>query len=194
MGRCIDDMKKILYIRYPEGKPDVMCSVTPTTLLCVDKSENLSRVQWLDLSGKKPKPAAGRQIIYMGNLKISDMCFVQDKHLLVVTDYLKGIFAYNTETGTLKWQVDEKPPGIEKDMHLNAVTADERGHMLVSDRNNECIHVLSVSDGSYIRCFLKGDDTLGRPEFIRWCKETSSLIAACYVQEKSYLKIIEAQF
>ena len=187
-------MKKILYT-YPVTAPGVICAVAPSTLLCVDQSkspESPFEVHWLDLSSKEPKPVEGRQTIHTELDRIDDMCFVQDgdKQLLIVTNY-KGFFAYNTDTDKLEWKVVEKP---NQNIGIRAVTTDGRGHLFASDYNNHSIHVYSVSDGSYIRSLRGGDNALCKPEFIRWCKKTSSLIVACYSAGKWYLKFISVQF
>ena len=194
--RDAKDVKKILYTypTYPVTAPGVVCAVTPSTLLFVDQSkspESPFEVHWLDLSGKEPKPVEGRQTIHTELDRIDDMCFVQDgdKQLLIVTNY-KGFFAYNTDTDKLEWKV-EKPSQYRG---IRTVTTDGHGHLFASDHNNHSILVYSVSDGSYIRSLRGGDNALCKPEFIRWCKKTSSLIVACYSAGKWYLKVINVQF
>ena len=141
------------------------------------------------------KPAEGKKIIHTQLDRIDDMCFVQsgDKQLLVVAKCDEGIFAYNTNTDRLEWGVVKKPPEMKESMDIGGITTDGNGHLFTSDCNNHCIHVYSVSDGSYIRCLLK-DYTLYKPKTIRWCEKTSSLIVACYWKENWSLKVINVQF
>ena len=188
-------MKKILHT-YPVERPGVICTAEPSTLLWVNRSKCLREVHWLDLTGKRPKPAEGKKIIHTQLGRIDDMCFIQNgnKQLLVAAKCDEGIFVYNTNTDTLEWKVVvAKRPEMKENMDVREITTDGHGHLFVSDGNNHCIHVYSLY-GSYMKCLLKHDYTLYKPGAIRWCDKTSSLIAECYWKEKWSVKVINVQF
>ena len=60
------------------------------------------------------------------------ICDLHHGELLVVAVENGGLFAYNTNTGELKWKVDRKPPGIEKSMVVSGVTTDNHGHLFMA--------------------------------------------------------------
>ena len=168
--------------------PGVLCA-TPSTLLYVDESKN--EIHWLDLSDAKPKPAAGKCTIDIES-KIRDVCVVKDgdkELLIVVVDEVNGVFAYNTETGKLEWKVDVAAPRIKYGMCPVGITTDGRGHLFVTDENNEFIHMFSASDGLYITD-LK---ITGNPQAIRWCKKSSSLVLNVIEKGKFHLNVINVQ-
>ena len=187
----------ILYTRRVEP-PGVICTATPSILLYVDESKTPREIHWLYLSCEPPKPAEGRKIVHTHLGRINDMCFVQDgdKQLLIITNYEEGLFAYNTNTDRLEWKVFRNPYGMKENMDVRGITTDGNGRLFVSDGNNHCIHVYSLSDGSYMNCLLKDDHPLYKPGTILWCEKTASLIVACdfFWKEKYSVKVIKVEF
>ena len=171
-------------------------TIAASTLIYVDGSRKPFEVHWLDLNELKPKPAAGKSVIHTQLDEIKDICFVQDgvKHLLIVAARDAGLFAYNTETDKLEWKVDDKVSGREKALDARGVTTDEHGHLFVADYTNECIHMFSTSEGYYLGRLIKGVETLGNPGRVHWSADTSSLLAACFLQGKWHLQLINIQY
>ena len=84
------------------------------------------------------------------------ICDLHHGELLVVAVENGGLFAYNTNTGELKWKVDRKPPGIEKSMVVSGVTTDNHGHLFMASFITLCsfkdkwhINAISVQYCSY---------------------------------------------
>ena len=122
------------------------------------------------------------------------MCFVKEEAkcsdgLLIVTPRgPQGIHAYNVETNSLQWKRE-----IEG-MARAGVAPDGHGHLFVFDGDNGCIHMLSVSDGHYMRCLIKqGDQGLGAPFFGVLSEEMSSLIVAHGKGNKRFISVIKVQ-
>ena len=161
-----------------------------------DGSKESIEVHQLDLSGSSPKTAAGKHVIHTEPDEIGDVCFVQDgdKQLLVAAAGDAGLFAYNTKTDKLEWKVDGNVTGMEEAVDVRGVTTDERGHLFVADYNNEYIHMFSTSEGQYLGRLMKGVETLGNPGRVYWIADTSSLVAACLLQDKWHLKLINIQY
>ena len=196
--RDVKDLKKILRSHtVAPHVPGVMCTtVAPSILLYVDESKNPRDVHWLDLSGTKPKPAAGKRVIHPEQKEVYDMCFAQygGKQLLIVAADDEGLFVYNSETDKLEWKLSGTPSQTEDKMLVTGVATDGRGHLFVADDGNKCIQMFSVSDGTHIRCLLKDENTLSNPDIIRWCQKTSSLLCLFCRGGKWHMKLINVQF
>ena len=179
-------------------KPTKLSTAGGSTLVYADASKKPVEVHWLDLSDAQPKPAAGKRVIQTEIDYIADMCFIHEgnKHLLIVAEPDEGIFAYNTETDRLEWKVGAKALGMENSMGVCGVTTDGRGHLFVADymSENKCIQIFSVSDGKYLGRLMKGVETIGNSGKVHWNAETSSLLAACYFQNKWHLQWINIQY
>ena len=68
---------------------------------------------------------------------------------------------------------------MKKAIGPQGVTSDGYGHLFVCDVHNACIQLFSVSDGKYFGTYLmRGEEGLGTPRLIRWCRNTSSLVVA----------------
>ena len=179
--RDANNLKKVIRTHtVAPHKPDVMCTgTTPSILLYVDVSTSPCEIHWKDL--QKLKPSAGKRVIHTKVTRIMAMCFVQHGHkqLLLVAAGDEGLFAYDINTDELEWEVDETP-GTEFIFSACGVTTDGCGHLFVTDGNNDCIQMFSVS-GRNLGCLMK--DKLCEPDNICWCKETSSLICATWSKE-----------
>ena len=177
-------------------EPVMLCATKLSSLLYVDWSKIPFEVHWLDLSESQPKPANGKSVIHTQHRNITDMCYVQNggKELLIIAAFREGVFAYNTLLNKLEWKMDRKPAGMEKGIAAYGVAADGRGHLYIADYDNHCIQMFSVSDGSYLRCLVvKGAKSLGRPDKIRWCEKSSSLLSTCWWKGSWHLKMINVE-
>ena len=91
------------------------------------------------------------------------MCFVtheKKKLILVTSESLMGIKAYDVSSGTVEWE--KNIPGMTK----SAMVSDGNGHLFVGDKDNKCIHVLSLSDGQHLgrlHVIEEGEQGLGFP-------------------------------
>ena len=176
-------------------KPGELCAVG---LYLLYKDLSKYEFYWLDLSDGQPKPAAGKPVTHTRNDDNEEMCFVQygEKCLLVVAGGDEGLFAYNTDTDKLEWKVEGELPGMKYRFSAFGVTTDRCGHLYVAEGSygNRCIQMFSASDGRYLGRLMKGVERIGDPIRVYSSAETSSLLAACYLQNKFYLQFINIQY
>ena len=194
--RDVDDFNKILYSHsVASHTPTTLETIASSTLLYVDGSKAPFKVYRLDLSESKPKLAPEKQVIPTQQTFVEDMCFVHygDKQLQVVAARGAGLFAYNAETNKLEWKVNGKVTGMEEAVDVRGITTDGRGHLFVADYKNECIYMFSTSEGQYLGRLMKGVETYGNPGRVYWSPETSTLVAACLLQDKWHLQLITIQ-
>ena len=160
-----------------------MFTSSPTTLLYEDVSKYPLAVRWLDCNTSPPQPASGINVTHTQQIQVWDMCFVKhgDNELLITTRGKGGgVYGYNTGTNKLEWIVKGQLYGMKKNICAEAITTDECGHLFVCDTKNVCIQMFSL-DGTYLGCALQaGEQDLGGPWRIRWCKGTSSLAGGSY--------------
>ena len=195
--RDVNDFNKILRSHsVAPHKPTQLDRNAASTLIYSDESTKNIDVHWLDFTGSNPKPPAGKVVIGTELHFIDDICFVQygDKQLLAVAARKAGLFVYNIRKDKLEWKVDGKVCGMERALRANGVTTDGRGNLFVADRGNECIQMFSASDGQYLGRLMKGVETIGGPFSVQWSAETSSLVAACYLNAEWHLQVINIQY
>ena len=60
---------------------------------------------------------------------------------------------------------------IEKEMFSYVVTTDRRGHLFVTDYNNECMQMFSTSDGKYLGSLMKDSEAIGGIFSVQWSAE-----------------------
>ena len=117
---------------------------------------------------------------------ITDMCRVEGTNNLVIalTGWFQeikgtGLHTYNVDTEDRKWSVKEKnPTNLIDDICFAGVTTDGNGHLFVCDVNNACVQMFST-EGTYIGPLIKkGEQGLGCPKWICWCKASSSLLVS----------------
>ena len=109
---------------------------------------------------------------------IWDMCCVEHKgkKLLVTTRGFIGMFAYNLATNEREWRVKGRRGGKKKDIGVESITTDGRGHLLVCGYKNACIWMFSTS-GNYLATIMRHrnlDEV--QPWCINWSHEMSSLL------------------
>ena len=197
--RDANDLSRILHTHsVAPHRPSTLYAATLSTLLYVDSSKQPREVHWLDLSGNKPKSAAGKRVIHTHNAQTRDLCFTRDgnKQLLVVADGIDGLFAYNTETDKLEWKVLGTVPGMNQAADPMGVTTDGQGHLFVGDyvNGNKSIQMFSVLDGHYLGCLMKDVNAHGTPARLRWCDRKSSLVTTFFCKGEWHLKVITVQF
>ena len=197
--RDVNDLKKVLHSHSmaPQG-PALLYAATPLTIMYLDANTKPYSVHWLNLTDVQSKIAAGKGVIHieLDDTSIRDMCLVQegDKQIVVVAGGDGGLFAYDTETGKLEWKVKEKPSEMMNAINTRGVTTDGHGHLFVCNTANECIQMFSASDGQYLGRLMRGVETIGYPAKVHWNAETSTLAAACLLQGKWHLQLINIQY
>lgn len=180
-------------------KPDgLFASSVPSVLLCEAQGSCPYEVHLLDCSGSEPKPLDGKNVIHTQRLCVSDMCVAQvgSKYLLVATDgsrYGGGVSAYKIKTDELEWSVRGKLEGMKKIMEACEVTTDGHGHLFLWDSNNKSIQMFST-EGRYLGTVMrKGEQGMGKPFDIQWCKANSSLVVGHKKEGKSSISFIQVQ-
>ena len=156
-------------------EPGRLCTVSPSTLLYVDKSKKPYEVHMLDCSETKPKPSVGPRNVEVGVTGRST-CFVKDGNeqlLMIAEDHL---YAYDLVEGKLKYHI--KCSNWSR-WGAVGVASDGRGHMFVCKGQTGSIDVYSVSDGKSLGCLIrKGEQGMGCPYRVQWCETKSSLVVA----------------
>ena len=113
----------------------------------------------------------------------------QKELILVTSESLMGIKAYDLSSGSLEWH--KNIPGMTK----SALVPDGHGHLFVADKDNKCIHMLSLSDGQNLGRLhvIEEGEGLGFPAWVDWSEETSSLILAHGKGNKRFISFIQIQ-
>ena len=196
--RDADDLDRVLYTHsVAPHKPAVMCSATPSSLMYVDDSQfpgSKLQVHCLDMSESQPKPAARKGVVHLEQECVFDMCCVQvdENPFLFVAQNVNGIYAYNTQRDLFVGVLNGKPPGMEENIIAHGITTDGRGNLYVADGGNRCIQVFSASNGRHIG-YVKDMETIGCPDKIRWCENTSSLIVSSWFEDMRWrLTVLDA--
>ena len=109
--------------------------------------------------------------------------------ILVVPESLTGIKAYDVKNSIVQW--DKEIPGMSR----CAMVSDGHGHLFVSDKDNKCIHMLSLSDGQHLGRLhvIEGEQGLGFPAWVAWSEETSTLVLAHGKRNKRFISFIQIQ-
>ena len=155
-------------------RPGAMCTVSQTSLLYVDLTEQPRGVKALDCSTPHPQAATSVNVSSIRLNGLLNLCYVKDrnKHLVVTTHDWKAVSAYDVTSGELEWTVKGQLPGM-KEIAPCGVLTDERGHLLVSDLNNAALQMFSL-DGNYLGAAVRaGEQGLGSPWFFNWCDQIS---------------------
>ena len=165
-----------------------------SVLMYKDGTKKPPEIHWIDCSTIPPKEISQKNIILNTEIIFRDMCFVKEEAksrnglLIVAAGGPQGIHAYNANTNSLEW--NKEINGIKQ----AGVASDTHGHLFVCDGDNECIHMLSVSDGQYMGCLIKqGDQGLGAPLWGTWSEEISSLIVAHAKGDKRVISVVKVQ-
>ena len=154
--------------------PGPMCTVSPTSVLYVDLTEQLRGVKALDCSSCPPKAATSMNVSNIRLNGLLNLCYVKDrnKQLVITTHDWKAVSAYDVTSGDLEWTVRGKLQGMNEIAPCGVLT-DGRGHLLVSDLRNGALQMFSLY-GKYLGAAVKaGEQGLGSPWFFNWCDQIS---------------------
>ena len=147
--RPVGNVEQVLHLLdVTPNEPRAMCTVTssPSQLLYRDHTY---KVHQIDCSTVPPR-VLREEIPFEcdGQVDVYDVCKSGD--FLLVTRSHEGVFVYTLRGGECKWRVSGKLPGMRCKIDALGVTADERGHLFVSDCRNECVHIMSERDGAHL--------------------------------------------
>ena len=104
------------------------------------------------------------------------------KPLLIAIDHVAlSLHAHDAVNNKLRWSTK---------IHGDSITADGQNYVLVRNDNDICMH--SLSDGKALGCLIReGDDGLGKPQEIQWCKMSSSLVVVHIVDKEYHITNIQ---
>ena len=175
--RPVDDLEQVVHsLDVGPHRPYALCAVTssPSQLLFCDFRSG--KVYQVDCNTKPPRLMGEIPTVH-DRQRVVTMCTLGG--LLVLTRCKEGVFVYTLDGTKLKWKVSGKPPGMDRDIHATGVTADNQGHLFVCDKENQCVHALSVRDGSHLGVVVrKTEQGVGMPWNVTWHQDSSSLIVA----------------
>ena len=190
--RPVDNLKQVLH-RLDVGphQPSYICAVTSSPSQLLYRDNETGKIHRVDCSTVPPTPQGQIPIVHDGQYMYT-MCTSCDP--LVITSYGEGVFAYTLDGGELKWRVSGKLPGMEHEIHAYGVTADEQGHLFVSDWENECVHVLSARNGTHLGVVVReGQEGVGTPNNVAWHSESASLIVVHWKDAFYHLSVFSGQ-
>ena len=211
--RDAGDLSRVLHShQVARGQPGRMCVVAPSTLLYEYRGISPSQVYALDCSSGKPRDI-GQVSVHRtaappldgvrepGSTDIRDMVVVEDSHrqraLLVVSDELSNVYAYDVETGGVSWRLRWRLPGMLARCEGAGITADSgRGLLYLCDRaeGNKCIQVINVGDGRYLGCLeVVEDQWVGTCSEIMWCEEVRALVIIHLRGGRDYISVIRVE-
>ena len=165
----------------PENNfPGLLCAYSLDQFIFSDYNENPLRANWVDCRAKPPKIV---KTASLGESWVHDICMVHatEKNLVIgsfgkTPERLKAV---DIDSRRVEWTYQNNSPGMEKRFIPYGVATDQHGHLFVCDRGNACIQIFSVENGTYLGPLIKrGEQGLGTPKWIRWSKDTKSLIVS----------------
>ena len=172
-------------------RPRSLTKVEESTLLYVDGATTPNEVRWLNCSVSPPKPATVVGITHTTQQNpVAGICTTQfgNKTLLVTTDKLDSVSAYDVVQDRIEWQVKGKLTGMGAAIRPRAVASDGRGHLLVCD--SDCVWMLST-DGVYMGVVFKFGERIGKPESIFWCSRNSWFLIHHYKNNRNMITSVE---
>ena len=186
--------------------------MAPSTLLYEYRGITPSQVYALDCSSGKPMDIGQVRVTRVTapplegvreprGTDIRDMVVVEDAHkqraLLVVSDDLSNVHAYDLETGAVAWRLRWRLPGMGARCEGAGVTSDPgRGLLYLCDRaeGNRCIQVVRVSDGQYLGSLeVVEDQWVGACSEITWCEEARALVVIHWRRGRDYITAIRVE-
>ena len=165
----------------PENNvPGILCAYSSNQFIFSDYNESPLKANWLDCKAEPPRIV---KTVSLGERWVQDMCLAhtKEKKLLLgsfgkTPERLKAI---DFDSGTVEWTYENNSPGREKNFKPYGVATDQHGLLFVCDQGNACIQIFSVKDGKYLGPLItRGEPGLGEPKWIRWSKDTKSLIVS----------------
>ena len=139
-----------------------------------------------------------RSCAYLQLKDRKDMCFLEDQDMeeLSMTLFFAcsdEVLALNHQGGFL-WSFSGAPLGMVYGIKPTSITADQkRENLYVCDSANKCIQIIST-DGVYQGCLVRrGEYELGIPTFLKWNKDTNSLLVVHTKQNGNHVSILTIQ-
>ena len=149
--RKAENLSTVVLNHKMDLQPGCLSAYSSSKLQYEVRSTSHHEVRWLDCSTFPPKPVDTSCVNQIHGNKIYDMCCFTDAEepILVATQGVLGLHAYSTFENEVVWTAKGKPPGMEKEVNVQALATDGLGHLFVSDNNNMCIHVISTDRKQY---------------------------------------------
>ena len=168
-------------------KPRSLTKVDESTLLYVDGAKTPNEVRWLNCSVSPPKPATVVNVTHTTQQNsVVGICTAEfgDKKMIVTTDKLDSVNAYDIVQDRREWQVKGKLGEMGTAIRPGGVASDGRGHLLVCD--SESVFMLST-DGVYMGVVFKIGEGIGKPENIFWCSRNKCFLIHHYKDNRNMI-------
>ena len=130
------------------------------------------------------------------DLKLQDMisCVTLPNDELIIKSFgSNGICTSHITSGKIRWKAKGRLPGMQKSMIARGIDTDGRGHLFVCDIANQCIQIFSL-DGDYLGVLLRyGEQDLGIPFRIRWCRVVSSAVILHHRNDGCFISVFSLE-
>ena len=116
----------------------------------VDWSTTPRSLKFVDCSCFPPEVQESESLTLSNDLVV-DVCLVQTNNSLravISTD--KALSAYDVNGGTPLWQISSKIGSGKESLYPWGICTNDKGHLFVADRANDCIHLIGV-DGTFMK-------------------------------------------
>ena len=173
----------------PENNfPGILCAYSSNQFIFSDYNESPLKANWLNCREDPPRIV---KTVSLGERWVQDMCLAhtKEKKLLIGSfgkppDRLEAI---DIDSDKVEWTYENNSPDKDEKFKPYGVATDQHGLLFVCDQGNACIQIFSVKDGKYLGTLIEsGEQGLGELKWIRWSKDTKSLIVS---HKKDYGKV-----
>ena len=186
--RPVEDLDRVMYtFSVDPDEPHVLCSEmvitsvgfnisSPVEFLYHNVQKRPHTVRKVNCGTKPPTRKWQINISHDAQGEVSCMCTSRD--LLVITRGREGVFCY-TLRDNMMWKVSGQLPDMESNIDARGVTADDRGHLFVCDRENSCVHELFAEDGKHLGVVVReGQEGVGKLYNAAFHQNSASLVVA----------------
>ena len=169
------------------------------TLIYQDQGSSAHGLRGLNCSTYPPKGAnincipSSKEFIGLQLLDMIGSVTLKSDELIIKSFGSGGICASHKTNGKMRWKVKGRLPGMQKSMIARGIDTDGRGHLFVCDTANQCIQMFSLN-GDYLGVLLRsGEQDLGTPFRIRWCRRTSSVVVLHHRNDRCCMSVLCAE-
>ena len=169
--------------------PGYLSTESDRILLFVDKARKPLKVRRLDCNICPPT-----ETDFVTQTDLDGVYFMistqhKSQMLLIVVGPISAE-AYRPDS-TKAWSIGGSIPGVESKFDPYGLVADDHGHLLVCDRDYDCVRMFNVDDGSYMGLVLSAEQGVEKPFDISRCDNKSMFIIDSYAQNRLYFVKIE---
>ena len=112
-------------------------------------------------------------------------------HAVVTADSL-GLHAIDVKSKQLLWTTDASVVQSKTSKAVTSLTTNGRGVLFAVDMANHCVQMFSAVNGHYLGYLIKEDEfEVGRPLYVNWCENTSTLILVHQKEEKKCINFFK---